>query len=264
MAGFFGLFDYTKPGPGVPKDQPEKRRFFQYFEIFFGKFWKLVILNLLYVAFCIPIVTIGPATAAMFYVLRNYNQRRHVFLPSDFIDSFKKNFKQGFVVWLLDLAAILLLAYNYFFWTGDVGLPSLLTDIAFAVLVFISVILLFMNYYIFTLISSFYMTLKQVIKNSFIFAVIGLWRNLFITLILAVIGLLCFTFYGIATILALIILFSFTAFTVSFLIYPVIKRYLIDPVLEEEEKKRREEEEAYLESGEDPGQEDEIIFEDKG
>lgn len=27
MAGFFGLFDYTKEGPGVPKDAPPKARF---------------------------------------------------------------------------------------------------------------------------------------------------------------------------------------------------------------------------------------------
>lgn len=24
MAGFFGFFDYTKPGPGIPKDAPPK------------------------------------------------------------------------------------------------------------------------------------------------------------------------------------------------------------------------------------------------
>lgn len=263
MAGFFGLFDYSKPGPGISKDEPQKRRFFLYFEILFNKFWKLVILNLLYVAFCIPIVTIGPATAAMFYVLRNYNQRKHVFLPSDFLDSFKKNFKQGLIVWILDILAVLLLIFNFTFWTGDTGLPSLLTDLAFAMLILISVMLVFMNFYIYTLISSFYMTVRQVIKNSFIFAAIGLWRNILVAIIVGAIAFVSYIFYGVAVILSLIILFSFTAFTVSFLIYPVIKRYLIDPVMEEEERKRQEEEMANL--PEDGAElEEESIFEDKG
>ena len=34
MAGFFGLFDYSKPGPGVHKNGPKKKSFVV-FEIFF-------------------------------------------------------------------------------------------------------------------------------------------------------------------------------------------------------------------------------------
>ena len=71
MAGFFGLFDYSKPGKGVDKNGPQKKRFFHFFELYFRKFWKLITLNMLYVLFCIPIVTIGPATAAMTYILKN-------------------------------------------------------------------------------------------------------------------------------------------------------------------------------------------------
>jgi hypothetical protein len=28
MAGFFGFFDYTKPGPGIDKDEPQKAAIF--------------------------------------------------------------------------------------------------------------------------------------------------------------------------------------------------------------------------------------------
>ncbi len=31
MAGFFGFFDYTKPGPGVPEDLPPKSKFIVFF-----------------------------------------------------------------------------------------------------------------------------------------------------------------------------------------------------------------------------------------
>ena len=32
MAGFFGFLDFTKEGPGVRKDAPQKKAFFVFFE----------------------------------------------------------------------------------------------------------------------------------------------------------------------------------------------------------------------------------------
>lgn len=54
MAGFFGLFDYTKEGPGVPKDEPPKFRLFVFFEILGRKFWNIIKVNLLFTLFNIP------------------------------------------------------------------------------------------------------------------------------------------------------------------------------------------------------------------
>ena len=48
------MFNYSKPGPGVEKEEQQKRRFFLFFELFFRKFWKLIQLNLLYLLFWIP------------------------------------------------------------------------------------------------------------------------------------------------------------------------------------------------------------------
>ncbi len=95
---------------GVDKNGPQKKRFFHFFELYFRKFWKLITLNLIYILFCIPIVTIGPATAAMTYILKNYTMERPVFFWSDFLEAFKKNWKQGFVMGLID-AVLLVLSY---------------------------------------------------------------------------------------------------------------------------------------------------------
>ncbi|MBR3932893.1 MAG: YesL family protein [Clostridia bacterium] len=46
----------TKPGKGIEKDAPEKRRFFLFFELFFGKFFKLVTLNFLYFVTLLPLI----------------------------------------------------------------------------------------------------------------------------------------------------------------------------------------------------------------
>ena len=108
MSLFGGLFNYSKPGPGVDKNAPKKKRFFYFFELFGRKFWKLVELNLLYLLCCIPVVTIGPATCGLVYILRNFANEKPVFMVSDFFDAFKSNFKQGFVLGLLDILSVVL------------------------------------------------------------------------------------------------------------------------------------------------------------
>ena len=109
--GFFSNM-YNKEGPGVDKDAPQKHRFFLFFELYFRKFWQLITLNLIYFVFCIPIVTIGPATAGFTYVLRNFSREEHSFVWMDFFDNFKKNFKQSFIVSLLNLLAGIVISYS--------------------------------------------------------------------------------------------------------------------------------------------------------
>lgn len=59
MAGFFGFFDYTKPGKGVSKEDVDKKGLSLYFDIFFRRFWKIVTLNLIYLLFSIPAIVIA-------------------------------------------------------------------------------------------------------------------------------------------------------------------------------------------------------------
>jgi len=46
----------TKPGKGISKDEPEKRRFFLFFELFGAKFTKLVGLNFIYFITLLPLI----------------------------------------------------------------------------------------------------------------------------------------------------------------------------------------------------------------
>lgn len=59
--GIFG-FNYSKPGPGISKDAPDKKGIFRYFEMFFRKFWKLLQVNML------SFVTSLPFIAIMFFL----------------------------------------------------------------------------------------------------------------------------------------------------------------------------------------------------
>lgn len=59
MAGFFGFFDYTKPGKGISKDEPPKMGVALYFDILLRRFWKLISLNLLYLIASVPAIVIA-------------------------------------------------------------------------------------------------------------------------------------------------------------------------------------------------------------
>ncbi len=56
MAGFFGLFDYTKEGPGIDKDDLPKSDSAIFLSVLGRRFWKFISLNLMYVLFSIPII----------------------------------------------------------------------------------------------------------------------------------------------------------------------------------------------------------------
>ena len=59
MAGFFGFFDYTKPGKGLSKEDVDKKGIALYFDILARRFWKFIQLNLIFLVASIPAIIIG-------------------------------------------------------------------------------------------------------------------------------------------------------------------------------------------------------------
>ena len=68
---------------------------------FMGKVADLVILNLLALICSIPIVTIGASWTAMYYVTIKIVRKEEGYIIRDFFRSFKENFKQATIIWLL-------------------------------------------------------------------------------------------------------------------------------------------------------------------
>lgn len=84
-------------------------------------------LNVLWLVCSLPIVTIGASTTALFYVSLRITRGEEGDLTRDFFRSFRQNFKQATVVWLLLLAVgvalgvdgyvVAHLVYESAFWT---------------------------------------------------------------------------------------------------------------------------------------------------
>lgn len=228
MAGFFGIGNFEREGPGVSKDEVKKKGIGLFFEIYFRAFWKLVELNILYIIFCIPIITIGPATAAMTKVLRNYSQERHVFLFSDFLEAFKENFKQSFIVGIINIILIYVLSISMPFYK-ELANKSGIYIVALMVLMVALIIFINMQFYVYIMIVSTTLRLKDTIKNSFLLAISQLKTNVIIIFSIFLIILPLYILFPISIILVVLFSFSLIGLVVCFNAYPIINKYVIQP-----------------------------------
>lgn len=70
-----------------------------------GKLGDVVMLNLLWLLCCLPVVTLGASTTALFYTARKMAAGEEFRIVHDFFHSFRQNWKQATAVWLLLAAA---------------------------------------------------------------------------------------------------------------------------------------------------------------
>ena len=232
MAGFFGLFDYSKPGKGVYKNEPQKSHFAQFWTLVQRKFWNLVQLNLLYLLFCIPIVTIGPATCGMTYILRQYATEQPVFLVSDFWDNFKQNFKQGFLFSLIQgvITVMVVVSAVFYFMEAKMHVWMYIT---LGLCLMVLLLTTFASYYIYLMIVTLELPLKAIIKNGLIFAILGIKRN-FITLFFTMLVIVPITyFFPVTVILPICIAITFCCFIICYNSYPLIKKMAVEPYIEQ-------------------------------
>lgn len=276
MAGLFGFFDYTKSGPGVSKNGPQKKRFFEFWELYFRKFFRLCIADLLYLLVSIPVVTGGMAEVGLTYVTRNYVREKHAFLPDDFFGTIKKNWKQALGMQLLDIVvtavmAIALWFYGYPIFSAETE-GSMMSTILFALMIMIVVTWRVMRYYVYLQMITFRMTLKQILKNSLKFVLISLKENFIISVVLlaiyAFLALVAYLFYPLSTAIVSVVFLlfvpAFRSFLIQFMIFPVIKRVIIDPYYEEHPDEDIEaRRDLNIETNETEDKTDDVIFEDR-
>lgn len=139
----------------------------------------LMILNLIMIICCIPVVTAGAAFTAMHYVLLKIVRGEEGYLIRGFFKSFKANFKQATLIWLLMLAVVAVyvgdsLIFNY----SGLEFPKALVIAVVAV----GFVLLMIAVYIFPLLARFENSLKNTLKNAMILSFANLPRTILMIL----------------------------------------------------------------------------------
>lgn len=188
-------------------------------------------------------VTWGWQNVGATYVLRGLFRGDAVFVFSDYFYAIKKNLKQGFWMGLLDFicSAVLIVDFLFFYFrTGSFG-----ADFMYFAIFAIAIIYVVMRFYFYHLLITFNLTIPKILKNSLIFSVLGIKRNvmaflgLILLLALHIVMIILMFPMGISIpiILPLVYLIAVMGFIMTYAAYPVIDRYMIAPY----ENERQEE-----------------------
>lgn len=149
---------------------------------FITKIVTSVYLNILWFICCIPIFTIGASTTALFYITEKMAKNEEGNITSAFFRSFKENFRQATVIWLILLAVGIVLGVDgYVLWhmKFENAFWTLCSAIFLVVLAAYAIILM----YIFPLLARFDNTTPAMFKNSIMIGI----RFLLCTVLMAAI-----------------------------------------------------------------------------
>lgn len=276
MANIF-MQNFSKAGSGIAKKAHKRHDLKLFFEIYGTHMWKLFGLNFLYLLFCIPIITIGPATAALVKLLKNYSIDKHVNILSDFWSAFKQNFVKGFFWGLINMISFALMSlgtrtYSNILENRDLlsayhlpDMPNIFFRILTVLTISVGIVLIMVNFYYFLMMVSTNLGFKDRLKNSFALVMVAPKENLltlFVFVTIPFIALCCLLSYTAATVIGFLLffifVFTFIWFTVCFNCYPIVQKYVINPYYE-----ARGEQNPELEA-EPTADDEEVIFKDMG
>jgi len=230
FGGFFNRMFYGNPNkPDLKKEDIEEGRFKLFFVVLQVRFWKLIQLNLLYSIFWIPaffvvyinliaiaqtpeiiqsvgniqsmgfvmllilipcMLIAGPATAGATYIIRNWARDEHAWVWSDFKDAWKQNWKESLLIMLINGLALLIFYVNNIFYAIEGYRNLLFALLRYLVLIF-GIIYAMMNMFIFPMLVTYKLKVRQIFKNALIFTMAELPRAF-------VIFVLSFLLFGVA------------------------------------------------------------------
>ncbi|MBO6159701.1 MAG: YesL family protein [Firmicutes bacterium] len=185
--------------------------------LFLGKFWDAMVLHVIWIICCIPVITAGPATVALYFALMKDARDEGKYIR-DFFQAFKRNFKQGLIAGLIYLIAGGVIGFAIFYYAHQSGgiMPLLR-----AVIGLLAVLYLFTFQYIWALIGRFENTLGEHFRNAFLFSIRHMgWTFLMCILMIAV--------YAIAVmgyLLILILGFGFIVYIDVYILNRIFRPY---------------------------------------
>lgn len=172
----------------------------------------LLLLNILTLLGCLGVFSIGASLTAMHYVLLKLVRGEEGYISKNFFKSFKENFKQATIIWLILFAIIAVVVGDIFivFYT-NVEFPAVFgvdfPTVMGVVLVVVGVLFSMVWLYVFPVLSHFDNTVKNTIKNSFMMAIAAFPRTVAMILVHVIIFLVL---YYVSYLIPLVLLLGFS------------------------------------------------------
>ena len=205
----------------------------------------LLLLNMLALICCIPIVTVGASLTALNYMALKMVRNEECYITRGFFKSFKENFIQGTVIWMLFLLLFVVLAGDFYIMSNS-GMEF--SKVLQVIITIFAMLLLFTAMYVFPVLAKFDNTIWRTIRNAFFMSIMQFPKTLLMIVLYILPPVLFVLFYQIAP-LAIFFGLSVPAW-LSAKLYNKLFQKLEDQVL------------AEIEPVEEEG-EDERIFKDE-
>lgn len=171
---------------------------------FVNRLLDILLLNILWIVSCIPLVTIGAATTAVYAILLKMLTDEEGYILKSYVKEFRANFKKSTLLWLMQAAGIYIL---YLDW--QIVLKTETPSIFLLIVSIISTFVVFAGFlYVYPLTARYDNTVKNTILNSL---------------------QLCFKYFVRTIILLFIIIFECAVFTWNTVL--LIPGILIGPMI---------------------------------
>lgn len=258
----FGFYNPQKEGTGVEKKEYTPR-FNLYCELVFRKSWLMAKSNFIYLltniiavmffwagfkfvsqgilstlkgavfltaaTLYLTAVGIGFIMPGLTFLSRYFARQRHVWVFSDFYGQIYENFKKGAIIFVIDTALIYLSSVAISLY-GELALTNKFMLIPLGFITVCLLIYFMMHYYIYQIMVTFELDLKNILKNSLLLTLAHLPKNLLITFIITIIPLALYIInIPITAIFMAIIGVAFLNFTINFMVDPIIDKHLYIP-----------------------------------
>lgn len=195
---------------------------------FLSKLVDAVALSTLWLIFCIPVFTIGASSTAFYYTTHKALVRSRGYIWRTFWESFKSNFKQATLTWLIQLVVLVVLTLDIMIMRGMAGQGSTLCTVLLYIFYVMLAIVLVWCYYTIAYQARFENTVRSNLINAGVIAFLNLpW------------SLLVFAIFVVTALVVVIMpVFILLMPTVQFLLYDVILERIFRKYMRPEDLER--------------------------
>lgn len=181
----------------------------------------LMILNIMVIFCCVPIITAGAAFTGMHYVLLKIARGEEGYLVRGYFKSFKQNFRQATIIWLIMIAVFTLIIMDLIILSNNVMDSSRIYTI---LILAILIILLIISVYVFPILARFENPIKNTFRNAFFMSFLNLPKSI-LMLVLPVLPMVVAYFWPYSFIFVILFGISAPAYASAYLYSGIFKKY---------------------------------------
>jgi uncharacterized membrane protein YesL len=195
-----------------------------------------IVLNLIWLIFSLPIFTIGPATAALYYTVDKSICKDRGYVWKEFWNGFKLNFKQGIFAGLAALLVCLVLGVGCWEILLSMAAAGEVSPLGIAYLIIVLFWVMWLHFWL-PYIARFQDSTRQMLKNTLILCLTHLPFSLLLLLAAAgsAVLLVCVLPVPVAILVALCLLPSIYTLIVRLILEHIFKKYIPAEEVEEQD-----------------------------